>query len=91
MAQPSGIGTLNWRDAGRSALLAGITAILTALYDALIAGVGFEFDWVHLKPMVVTGVIAMIGYLLKNVFTNNAGQLFQNDKEKILVTKDQVK
>lgn len=91
MAQPSGIGTLNWRDIGRGALLAGITALLTALYDALIAGAGFAFDWVHFKPMVVTGIIAMIGYILKNIGTNNAGQLLKPDQEKILVTKDQVK
>ena len=88
MAQPSGIGTLNWRDAGRGALLAAFTALLTGLYDLISSG-SMGWDWTTFKPIVLSSIGAFVAYLLKNLITNNTGQLGKADKETVLVSKEQ--
>lgn len=63
----SGPFSLNWRDAGKGAILAAITALLRGVYEALELG-GIPTTWIALKPIVMTAAIAFIGYLMKNFF-----------------------
>lgn len=70
---------LNWMDALKGFIVAVIGAILTAVYQALQAGM-IQFTWVFWQPIVLTGVGAGIAYLIKNIFSNSAGEPFKKDK-----------
>lgn len=58
-------GKLDWRDYGKGALVAVITAILTFIQNSLEAG---QFT-LNFKTIAITASTALIAYLLKNVFT----------------------
>ena len=58
----SSFGKLNWNDALKGCIVAGITGGLTVLYSGLQTGV------VDYKLVLSTSITAMVGYLLKNVF-----------------------
>jgi hypothetical protein len=64
---------LNARDLFKGAVLALLTALITGVYELLQAGAGL--DWVTLKPVVLTSVMALLAYLLKNLFTNTQGEI----------------
>jgi hypothetical protein len=70
--------TLNLNDFWKGLLVAGGTALLTGLYQVLQSG--GSFDWVTLRPVVVATVGALVTYIVKNLFTNSAGQLFKREK-----------
>ncbi len=60
-------GTLNLLDAGKSALIAGITTAVTLIAGSIYAG---RFPTlVELKSAGVAGALAAISYLIKNLFT----------------------
>ena len=64
---------LGKNDILKGVLIAMLTAIVTALYNALDAGT-FEFTWVFFKPIVLSSIGAAMAYLLKNVLTNSDGK-----------------
>lgn len=59
-------GKLNYKDALKSALMVAITAIITAVYSAIESGGFNTIDW---KAVLITGAIAGVGYIVKNLFT----------------------
>ena len=61
---------LNKYDLLKGLLVAIITAVLTGVYNALQSGVAI--DW---KIVLTTGVTAGIGYLLKNLLSNEDGKI----------------
>lgn len=67
---------LNWQDLAKGLIVAVVGAILTGLYQALDIGV-ISFTWVFWKPIVLTGVTAGVGYLIKNYFSNTDGAPFK--------------
>jgi len=88
MAQPSGIGKINVRDFIRGALLAGFTALVSGIYQAINLD-GFAFDWLHFKPIVLSAGSAFVAYIAKNLLTNNVGQIATQDKPTVVVSKEQ--
>jgi branched-subunit amino acid transport protein len=69
---------LSARDFFKGLLVSVVTAVLTALLTLLQAGV--EFKWKSFIPVLYAGIAALVAYLLKNLFTNNQGELFTSDK-----------
>lgn len=60
----SGIFSLNWLDVGKGAIVAAVSAGLTAVYGVL-TNTG-PIDWEAVGKVALT---AGIGYLIKNAFT----------------------
>lgn len=58
--------TINWRDFIKGLIVAVVTAVLTGLYNIISAG-----GSITVKSVVVPAVLALIAYLLKNLFTNS--------------------
>jgi len=59
--------TLNWRDFFKGLILAVIVPVLVTIQTSLAAG-NVVFDW---KAIGISSVAALIGYLIKNFFTND--------------------
>lgn len=70
---------LNWADVIKGFIVAVVGAILAAVYQAIQAGT-INFTWVFWQPIVLSGVGAGIAYLIKNVFTNSAGEPLKKEK-----------
>lgn len=60
---------LNTKDIVKALILTFITALLTGIYQLL--QTNRLLTWDSLKPVVISSIAAMLGYLLKNVFTNS--------------------
>lgn len=69
--------TLNWRDALKGLVMAFLSAALTGIYQLI--NDGMLLDWAHLKPCVITGVGAMVAYLLKNFVTNSDSKILKKE------------
>ncbi len=75
---PSGIGTLHISDFLKSLFLAALTNVLLGLYTIVQSGnFPTHADWVM---MLKSTFAIVLSYLLKNLGTNNVGQLFAKDK-----------
>ena len=72
---------LNWRDLIKGLITAFFTAFITSVYELLTSGV--ELNWLTIKPIVFTSIAAMLGYLIKNFFTNSEGNLFKPETKKL--------
>jgi hypothetical protein len=64
---------LNLRDFFKGLVLAVITAVVAFLYEKLLAGVPLDLEL--LKAVGMTALAAFLAYLLKNLFTNSAGEI----------------
>ena len=69
---PSEMFRLNWKDLTNSLLLAVVSSVLMALQQ-LISTKGFAITLDDLQVILGVGVSTGIAYLVKNVFTDKAG------------------
>jgi hypothetical protein len=75
---PKGLGSLRISDFWKSLFLAALVNILLVLYPIINAG-----NWPShsdLDSMLKSTIAIIMGYLIKNLTTNNVGQLFKKDK-----------
>lgn len=70
---------LNIADIVKSGIMAFLGAFLTGFYKFIEMG-SFPESWAQWKPIVLGGLISMVGYLIKNVLTNNQGEFLKQDK-----------
>jgi len=71
--------TLGAKDIIKALILTFITALLTGIYQLL--QVGTLLTWEALKPVVISAIAAVIGYLLKNALTNSEDQFLTKEKQ----------
>ena len=80
---PSGFGKLQWSDLLKSVGLAVATNVLMSLYSLISVGSWpTKEDWLDILQ---TSVAFMISYLLKNILTNNVGQIAKKDQPTVTV------
>jgi hypothetical protein len=85
---PSGIGTLHISDFLKSLLLAALTNVLLGVYTIIQSGsFPTHADWV---TMLKSTVAIVISYLLKNLGTNNTGQILKKDQPVVTVPADKL-
>jgi len=65
--------SLNAKDAIKGLVVAFFSAVLTGIYQLI--QTGGSLTWPTIKPILITGVVALLGYLIKNVLTNSQDQL----------------
>lgn len=70
--------TLSTSDLLKGLLVTIITALLTGFYELIQAG--GDFNWLDLEPVILATIGAGIAYLLKNLFSNSAGQFAKNER-----------
>ena len=70
--------TLSTRDFLKGLFLVMITAIVTGIYELLT--IGAVFDWVALKPILLTSIAAALAYLIKNLLSNSNGEMLTKEK-----------
>jgi hypothetical protein len=75
----SKIGTLNWKDLLKGAILAFIVAVLTGALQ-LFQGGQIEWTFAYWQPTIYAGVTALIAYLLKNLLTNSDDKILTPEK-----------
>ena len=68
---------LNAKDIVKAIILTFITALLTGIYQLLQTNT--PPTWDLLKPVLITSIAAVIGYLLKNVFTNSSDEFLRRE------------
>ncbi len=83
---PKGIFNLNWGDFGKGVFLAALMNILLTLYP-IISGGAWPTS-ADLQSMLKSTVAMILSYLIKNLSTNNVGQLFAKDKAVVTVDKE---
>ena len=81
---PKGLGKIGLNDFWKSLLIAAISNVLLGLYTIVQSGnfPGKE-DWI---VMFKSTIAIIISYLLKNLGTNNVGQILQKDKPVVMVS-----
>ena len=71
---------IDFKDLMKSALIIVLTTIITGLYQLIDAGnVAAIFEWISLKPILLTGLGAGIAYLLKNFVTNSNDKVLRKE------------
>jgi VIT1/CCC1 family predicted Fe2+/Mn2+ transporter len=75
----SGFLKLSWADLGKGLLVAFFSALITGFYQLLQSGAAL--DWITIKPVLLVAIAAGLSYLIKNLFTNNAGEFAKLDKK----------
>lgn len=71
----SSLFKLNLRDLVNGLITAFFTSLLTGIYNLLTTGT--IINWISIKVILLTAIAAMIGYLIKNLFTNSEGKVFK--------------
>lgn len=71
--QSSSLFKLNVWDLVKGLLVAVLTTVLVIAKDTLSAG-SLNFDW---SAITQAGLLSAVAYLLKNLFTNQNGELFK--------------
>ena len=80
---PSGLGKLSLNDFWKSLLLAALTNVLLGVYTIVQSGnFPTHSDW---ATMLKSTIAIVISYLLKNLSTNNVGQILSKDKPTVTV------
>lgn len=75
---PKGLGSIQLSDFWKSLLIAALSNVLLSLYAIINTGdFPTHADWI---VMLKSTLAIIISYLLKNLGTNNVGQLLQKDK-----------
>lgn len=67
---------INVFDLVKGLIVASFTAIIVLISDTIAAGT-WTFNWTHVWQ---TGVASAVAYLMKQLVTNNQGELLQKDK-----------
>lgn len=81
---PSGFGKIQWSDFVKSVGLAVFTNALMSLYTLINSGSWpTKEDWMDILQ---TSVAFMISYIVKNLLTNNVGDLFKKDEPIVTVS-----
>jgi len=81
---PRGLGKLQISDFLKSLLLAALTNVLLGLYTIIQSGnFPTHADWI---VMLKSTIAIVISYLLKNLGTNNTGQLLKKDQPVVTVS-----
>jgi hypothetical protein len=81
---PKGLGKIQLSDFLKSVGLAVFTNALMSLYSLLNSGAWpTKEDWMDILQ---TSVAFMISYMLKNLLTNNTGQLLKKDQPTVTVS-----
>jgi hypothetical protein len=75
----SGFLKLNVRDFLRGLVVSVLSAFFAGLLKLFEAG-PFIFDWPTFQPIVFVAIVAALGYLTTNLFTNNVGEILTKDK-----------
>jgi len=70
--------TLKWKDLLKGAILAFIVAFLTGALQ-LFQGGQIEWTFAFWQPTLYAGIVALIGYLLKNLLTNSEDTFLRNE------------
>ena len=78
MKEVSKIFTIQWKDVVKGAIMAMLTVLITALYNALQAG-ELPMDLVFWKPQIIMGLKVAIIYLAKNFLTNSKDQFLKKE------------
>jgi len=68
---------LNWQDILKGLVTAFFSALVTGVYELL--KTGGVIDWITIRPILISSVASMLGYLIKNLFTNSEGKLFKKE------------
>jgi len=68
---------LNWRDFFKGLVLAVLTAVIAWAYEAVQSGTLFSPGALKTVGMVAIG--ALLAYLIKNFFTNTAGEILTKE------------
>ena len=80
---PSGFGTVQWSDFIKGVGLAVATNALLSIYTLIDSGSWpTKEDWMDILR---TSVAFIISYILKNLLTNNTGQLLKKDEPVVTV------
>jgi hypothetical protein len=80
---PSGLGKLHLNDFIKSIGLAVFTNLLMSLYSIINSGAfPTKEDWMDI---IRTSIAFMISYMLKNLLTNNTGQILKKDQPVVTV------
>lgn len=75
---PKGLGSIQLSDFWKSLLIAALSNVLLSLYAIINTGAfPTHADWI---VMLKSTLAIIISYLLKNLGTNNVGELLQKDK-----------
>ena len=69
--------TLNWRDFFKGLVLFILTAVITWAYEAIQTGTLFSPG--ALKAVGLVAIGALLAYLIKNFFTNTAGEILTKE------------
>lgn len=77
----AGFLNLNWNDFLKGFVVAIATAFITSLAQILESG--HLPDGPQLKAAGIMAASAAAGYLLKNLLTNNKGQMFKTDVKEV--------
>lgn len=85
---PKGYGTIKLSDFWKSLLLAAISNVLLSLYA--IINTGAFPTYADLIVMAKSTLAIIISYLLKNLGTNNVGQLLKKDEPVLAVGKEKL-
>lgn len=80
---PKGLGKIQLNDFWKSLLLAALSNVLLSLYSIINTG-AFPTQ-VDLIVMAKSTVAIIISYILKNLGTNNVGQLLKPDQPTVKV------
>jgi hypothetical protein len=67
---------LNTTDFLKGLIMAVLSTVITIVYQTVEAG-SLVFDWKSIGTMALTTALA---YIMKNLFTNSAGQFFGREK-----------
>lgn len=67
---------INVFDLTKGLIVAALTSVVVLISDTISAGT-FTFNWTNIWQ---TGVAAAVAYLMKQLVTNNQGELLQKDK-----------
>lgn len=67
---------INVFDLSKGLIVAALTAVIVLISDTISAGT-FTFNWTSIWQ---TGLAAAVAYLMKQLVTNNQGEILQKDK-----------
>lgn len=71
-------GKLSWKDFGKGLITSIISSILTGVYTSIQSG-ALPTTLPEFQPMLMTGTMAGIGYLIKNLATNSNDEFLKKE------------
>lgn len=74
--------SVNATDFIKGLIMVMITSIVTGFYQLLTQGT--ILTWETIKPVLIAGVAAGLGYLIKNFLTNSQGEVFRTENSELV-------